>query len=356
MNTDQQLLERDLGAVDAARLHREAVVIDGLVFTSDGNADILKAGGVTAVNVTVASLTGGLEDAVDQLAVWHSRLRQPGCGWHRVLTVDDILKAKEKGKVGLIMGWQNMTSIGSNPDRIALFHALGLRVMQPTYNEGNLIADGCLEPRNAGLTAFGRQVVREMNRVGVAIDLSHLSERSCLDIAEASEVPVLLTHANAKAVLDVPRNKSDEVIKAVAKTGGLIGVSVYGPMCWSGNPAQPPSLTDFARHLEHIVELVGIEHVSFGTDFPALTNLDQAGDIIAMSLNRYPGNVGRYAAAFGNDVRTRYLKDCGSPADLPLITDFLIKRGWSANHVGHLLGGNYLDVLRRIWKDRSVAP
>jgi membrane dipeptidase len=282
-------------------------------------------------------------------------LRQADCGWLSVLTVDDILKAKELDKVGLIMGWQNMTPVGGNPDRIALFHALGVRVMQPTYNEGNLIADGCLEPRNAGLTALGRQVVREANRVGVAIDLSHLGERSCLDIAEASEAPVLLTHANAKAVLDVPRNKSDEVLKAVAKTGGLIGASVYGPMCWSGDPESPPSMADFVRHLEHIVKLVGIEHVALGTDFPALTNLGQAGDIIAMSLNRYPGNVGKYAAAFGNDVRTRYLKDCGSPADLPLITEFLIKRGWSEDHVRRLLGGNYLDVLRRIWKDRRAS-
>jgi membrane dipeptidase len=153
----------------------------------------------------------------------------------------------------------------------------------------------------------------------------------------------------------VPRNKSDEVIKAVATTGGLIGASVYGPMCWSGDPSRPPSLADFLRHLNHIVDLVGIEHVSFGTDFPGLTDLNKADDIIAMTLNRYPGNIGKYAAAFGNNVRTRYLKDCGSPSDLPIISEALVKNGWSEDHIKRFLGMNYIDVLGSIWKDSPGA-
>lgn len=338
----------------ALRLHAESVVIDGLIFSSDGNADILLSGGITAANVTVIGLQAGFEEAVDQLAAWHRRLSEPGSPWLHVRTVDDILAAKSTGRLGLIMGSQNMDMIGKNLDRIRFFHAAGLRVMQPTYNEGNLLADGCLEARDAGLTDLGREAVLEMNRVGVAIDLSHLGERACLQAAEVSRRPVLLTHANAKAVVDVPRNKSDRVIQAVAGTGGLIGLSVYGPMCWKGDPARAPSLADFLDHLNHVVDLVGIEHVSLGTDFPGLTNLDQAREIIAMTLARYPGNISRYAAAFGNDVRTRYLSDCSATRQIPAITEALARQGWSDDHISRFLGRNYLDVLKTIWSGETA--
>lgn len=336
------------------QLHADSVVIDGLIFCSDGNADILLAGGITAANVTVTGLQAGFMESVDQLAAWHRRLAQPDSPWLHVRTVDDILTAKKTGRLGLIMGSQSMDMIGKNLDRIRLLHAAGMRVMQPTYNEGNLLADGCLEPRDAGLTDLGRDAVREMNRVGVAIDLSHLGERACLQIVEITERPVLLTHANAKSVVNVPRNKSDHVIQAVAGTGGLIGISVYGPMCWSGDPSKAPSLSDFLRHLNHVVDLVGIERVSLGTDFPGLTDLDQARDIIAMTLARYPGNVSRYAAAFGNDVRTRYLSDCSAAAQIPAITDALGRQGWSDDHITRFLGRNYLEVLRKIWTEEAA--
>jgi membrane dipeptidase len=283
------------------------------------------------------------------MATWCARLDAPDSPWRLVQHTRDIAAAKAAGKVGLIMGWQNMRPIADRLERLTLFRRLGVRVMQLTYNERNFIGSGCLEPVDSGLSAFGKSAIKEMNRLGIAVDLSHVAERTCLDAIAASDQPVLITHANAKAVRDVPRNKSDAVIKAVAKAGGVIGASVYGPMCWNGDPSRRPNLSDFARHLEHIVDVAGIAQVSLGTDFPIVGDLAKVNYIIERTMARYPGNVNKYAAAFGNDVKTRYLSDCASPADLPNLTRALLERGWREVDIRALLGENLIRVLGRIW-------
>lgn len=330
-------------------LHKKATVIDGLVFQSDGTDAVLRAGNVAAVNVTVCGVNDDFEQACDQLASWLHRVARPHSWWHLVQTVEDIFEAQRLGKRGLIMGWQNLRPIADNLRRLRFFHRIGVRIMQLTYNERNLIGDGCLEPANGGLSQLGRRAIREMNELGIAIDLSHVGERSCLEAIELTARPVLVTHANAKAVSNVPRNKTDGVIKGVAATGGLIGVSVYGPMCWNGNRTRRPALEDFIRHVDHIAGLVGPEHIALGTDFPAVEDLGDVSGIINMTLARYPAAISAYAEAFGNDVRTRYLSDCGSPAELSAVTDALLKRGWPEIDVRGFLGENYLRVLPLIW-------
>ena len=328
------------------------IVIDGLVFMCDGSVEPLRAGGVDAVNVTVSGLTADFEQAFDDISDWLVRLNAPNSAWLQILSVEDFAKARSLGKVGLIMGWQNLRPIGDRINRLALAHRLGVRVMQLTYNEANLIGDGCLEARDAGLSAFGRKVVAELNTLGIAVDLSHVGERTTLDAIEVSDKPVLLTHANAKSVSGALRNKTDRVIKAVARTGGLIGLSVYGPMCWNGSPDRRPALEDFIRHLAHVVDLVGVEHVALGTDFPVVKDLSAVEHIIKMTLDRYPAAIATYAEAFGNDVRTRYLQDCSSPEQIPAIAEALQRRGWKHAEIDALLGQNYLRVLQSIWKSR----
>lgn len=334
---------------EAQALHRKSLVIDGLVFQSDGSDAVLRAGNVAAVNVTVCGLNADFQEACDQLAGWLHRLAQPNNPWHLILNTGDIPDAQRLGKRGLIMGWQNMRPIGDNLERLRFFHRLGIRVMQLTYNERNLIGDGCLEAANGGLSQLGRRAIGAMNELGIAIDLSHVGERTCLDAIDLTTRPVLLTHANAKAISDVPRNKSDQVIKGVAGSGGLIGVSVYGPMCWNGDRTRRPALQDFIRHADHIAGLVGPQHLALGTDFPAVENLDDVAGIIKMTLARYPAAISAYVQAFGNDVRTRYLADCDTPAALASLTDALLKYGWREDDVQGLLGANYMRVLPRIW-------
>jgi membrane dipeptidase len=342
--------EAGVAAINPAQVHRDATIVDGLVFMSDGYAVDLAAGNVAAINLTVAHMESDFASACDSASEWLQRAAAPGSAWHLVKTVADIPAAKARGKVGLIMGWQNMRAIEDQLHRIGFFHALGIRVMQLTYNNRNFIGDGCLEPEDSGLSLFGRRVVREMNRVGMAIDLSHVGERTSFQAAELSEKPVFLTHANAHAVVAMPRNKSDALIKAVAATGGTIGVSIYGPMCWDRNPAHEPCLDDFLRHLDHIVGLVGVGSVAFGTDLPAVKELRSVDHILEMTRTRFPENVGAYEEAFGGGARQRYLKEIGSPRDFPLIARALIERGWSAADVHGLLGGNLMRALDVVWQ------
>jgi membrane dipeptidase len=334
---------------DSEALYRDATIVDGLVFMSDGHTGDLRAANVSAINLTVAHMEAGFAEACDSAADWLQRASAPESYWQLVKTVADIRAAKANAKVGLIMGWQNMRPIEDRLDRIAFFHALGIRVMQLTYNNRNFIGDGCLEPENSGLSLLGRRVVREMNRVGMAIDLSHVGERTSFQAAELSEQPVFLTHANAHAVAAMPRNKTDALIKAVAATGGTIGVSIYGPMCWDRNPAHEPCLDDFMRHLDHIVDLVGVKSVAFGTDLPAVKDLRSVDHILEMTRTRFPENIGAYEQAFGGGARQRYLREIGSPRDFPLIARSLVARGWSSADIMGLLGGNFMRALDAVW-------
>ena len=328
-------------------LHRDALVIDGLVYHCDGDVSDLRAGAINALNITTCHFESDFTQACQEISRWHGRLAEPGSPWLQIETAADFAKAKAEDKIGLIMGWQNTRPIADELDRFHFFRRLGLRIMQLTYNYRNAFGDGCLEPEEAGLTLLGRDAVRIMNQLGIAIDLSHVGQRTMHDVIELSEQPVLITHANARALAELERNKTDDIIKAVADKGGVIGVSIYGPMCWNGDPARKPTLDDFFRHLDHIVDIAGIDHVGFGTDLATGANYP------AMAFERghwrrWEG-INRFNRVFGEEIPARYLADCNKHSDLPKITEMLAARGWSDAHIRGYLGANFQRVLGRIW-------
>jgi membrane dipeptidase len=327
----------------------DRTVIDGLFFYSDGHAEEALAGGIHAINLTVVHPLAGLTQAFDEIAEWTRRVRMPDSRWHLVRTTKDIIDAKAKGRLGLIMGWQNMLPIEDRIDRIALFQQLGVRIMQLTYNAANFIGDGCLERRDAGLTEFGRQVVSEMNAVGVAIDLSHCGEKVALDAAGITTKPLLLTHANANAVFARPRNKSDKVIRAVAQTGGVIGLSTHGFMNWTGNPAQPPSLEGFVANVKHVRNLVGIDHIGIGTDHAVLGEPGAADGFLKMSKEKFAGASGDFVAAFGNKLESRFPQEIPTPREYQQILQALSQHGLTSGEIDKIAGGNFLRAFRDIW-------
>ncbi len=335
---------------DATRLHSDALVIDGLMYHGDGDTARLRAAGVNAVNITVCGFEADFETACDQIADWLVILNRPCSGWRLIETVADIDQAQADGDVGLIMGWQNSRPIGDVIERLDLFHRLGMRVMQLTYNTRNYLGDGCLEPDNGGLSVLGYDAVARMNRLGIAIDLSHVGERTTLMAAEASEKPVLATHSNAKALADWPRNKSDEVIRAVAATGGTIGVSIYGPLLWNGDTSRPCGLGDLVRQAEYVAELVGVEHVSFGTDLSAVANdaaYELGVDMISELVNP---SAKAYAETFDNTMLGRYPADCRGLEALPRLTAAFVDAGWVEADIRSLLGLNLRRALAEIWR------
>ena len=333
-----------------SELHQRALVIDGLNFHGDGDATVVRNAGINAVNLTVSHFEVDFEAALDGLSYWLKVMREPDCQWLKVTTASDIETSHAHGRVGLIMGWQNLRPIADKLDRLVLLHELGLRIAQLTYNRRNFLGDGCLEPVDGGLSALGGDVVKLMNELGMAIDLSHVGQRTTVEAAGVSNKPVLATHANARSVTPALRNKTDDAIRAIADTGGVIGVSNYGPMCWDGDTARAPNLDDFERHLDHIVNLVGIDHVGLGTDLPAVANLDSVAHITRFTLGNYPGAIAKYAAAFGNDIRQRYLVDCANHAELYRITHRLQQRGWNEANILKFLGQNFLRAFREIWR------
>jgi len=306
------------------------IVIDGLVFHSDGNPEPLRTGGVTAANFTVAPYLEGFQSAFDSMSRWRAMAGRDNSGWKLVLRAADIRAAQEEGKTGLIMGWQN------------------LRVAQLTYNDANFVADGCGEERNGGLTVYGRRVVPELNRLGIAIDLSHCSERTTQETAGLSSQPVFLTHANAKSVDARLRNKTDESIRAVAATGGVIGCSVHGFMNWSGDPSQPPSLDNFVKHVKYVANLVGPEHIGIGNDFACVQNVAEVDRILTLSKN-YREAAGVFIDAFGNDLAKRYPKETPTPREFPKILEALDRGGFTAAEVDGIAGGNFLRAFGKVW-------
>lgn len=330
--------------------HENLLVIDALVFFSDGDATPLKEGNVAAVNLTVVEPLANIEATIDATALWLRRVNAAGSQWRLVRQVADIEAAKQEGRVGLIMGWQNADPFGNNLDRVRLFHDLGLRVVQLTYNQANLVADGCLEPRNAGLSRFGHDLVAEMNQVGIAIDLSHCGDATCLDAARVSTKPVLLTHANAYGIAARPRNKSDNALRAVAQSGGIVGISVHGFMNWNGDPTSPPSLEGFVQHARYVGNLVGYEHVGMGNDYASVGNPKTTEAILEMSKSKFPGATGDFVAAFGNSLDGRYPPEAPSPRELGRITLALAKAGLTSSQIEGIMGRNFLRAFGEIWR------
>ena len=331
----------------AAELQHRALVIDGLSYHSDGYTGDLRAGGINALNVTLNHFEADFTESCEKIAGWLAYMAVPDAEWAPIRQASDLAAAKDAGKIGLIMGWQNMRPVADDLDRIHLFHQLGVRVMQPTYNYRNFMGDGNLETEDAGLSILGRDAVGILNELGIAIDISHVGDHTSRDILALSTQPVLATHVDARALTPLARNKDDDILRAVANSGGVIGVSVYGPMLWDGDRNRRPSIDDFIRHLDYITELVGIEHVGFGTDIPVSNDLRRTAQI-AVNRRLWSG-ISDYGDCFGHDIPARYAAGANNHSKLPNITAALLERGWAEADIEAYLGANFARVLGEIW-------
>lgn len=249
----------------------------------------------------------------------------------------ELRSAVGAGVFAAVLHFQGTAPLGTDIELVDTFQRLGVRVMQPTYNYAGLVGDGCLEERDAGLTAFGRTVVERMQQVGVAVDLSHAGVRVCLDVLELASAPIIASHANARAVCDSPRNLSDEVIDKIAATGGVIGLCAF-PSFVSVDPA--PTLDQLLDHAVHIAERVGPEHVSLGTDF-----VDENADDY-----EYYGYDSRYYP------RPPWTWPSGLAwwPEVANVGPALRGRGFSDAEVAGVLGENLLRVLDAAWS--TTAP
>lgn len=325
----------------ARRVHERTVVVDGLAGSVDVYEPML-TGGVTAANVTLATSTPKSALAVLKAALRHHWLAETAPD--RLLVVEhasDIAAAKSSGRLGVLLGVQGCDFLEGDLDLVEVFQRIGLRIAQLTYSERNQLGSGCLEPEDLGITAFGRQVVRECNRVGIVVDVSHVGERTALGAVEVSEQPVILSHANVRALNENPRCVSDDLIRAVAATGGVMGVSAYASFAET-RPDVWPTLDDFVHHVSYTADLVGVDHVGIGTDmFEGRTDASFQFDV----QRRYGETLRSYSRR-----ETRMVQGLPSLADLPRVTAALLAHGFDEDDVAKILGGNFLRVFEKAWR------
>lgn len=255
--------------------------------------------------------------------------------------VDDLLRAHQEGRVALILCIEGAMPIENEIDRIDILYGLGVRLLGLTYSESNSLGSGLKEEKDGGLTFFGRRCVERMNKLGMAIDTAHSSDQTTLDAAEASKKPILATHVGARALWDIKRLKPDNVLKAIAKKGGLIGIEA-APHTTVTKKNPEHSIVSIMEHFEYVKNLVGIEHVTFGPD----TNY---GDHVglhrvfsaALSINQ--------AHAKGT-IEVPYVKGMENPTECSWnIVRWLVKNHYKDDEIAKIIGGNTIRVLREIW-------
>ncbi|NQT93274.1 MAG: membrane dipeptidase [Lentisphaerae bacterium] len=324
--------------MDAAQLHNDSIVFDGLVVSKWGK-DIfedMRRGGITAANCT-CSVWENFRDSMDNIASFKRWFDEYDHLLMQVRCTEDIRRAKDAGKVGICLGWQNTTGIEDRVNYLELFHELGVGIMQMTYNTQNFVGSGCYESDDGGLSDFGKEVVSEMNRLGILCDLSHVGPNTSRDVIKHSSKPVAYSHILPAALKEHQRNKSDEQLKFIVDHGGFVGVTIFAAFLKSGVDS---TIDDVVEAFEHVIDLVGEDRVGIGTDF-----IQGHGPDFFHWITHDKG-YGRKLIDVGSVYTPRGLECLG---DLPNLTAAFVNAGWSESRIRKVLGQNWVDLLKEVW-------
>ncbi len=317
----------------------DAVRIDGLVIARFSRAvfEDMHKGGITAANCTCC-VWHDFRATMANVAQWKHWFQEHSDLITQVHSAADIRRAKKEGRVGIILGWQNTSGIDDDIANLVLFRDLGVKVMQLTYNTQNLVGSGCWESRDGGLSDFGRDVVDELNRLRILIDLSHVGPQTSDDAIRHSKAPVAYTHC-CPMLKQHPRNKTDEQLRTIAAAGGFVGFASYTPFLPKGDES---TLDDCIAAMDYLINLVGEESVGIGTDWV------QDQDI---GFFRYlSADKGR-----GRPTTKPYAKVPPMPKGLETLADFsnfipaMERAGWSERRMRRVLGENWLRFLGDVW-------
>ena len=329
----------------AAALHRDALVWDMTLPWRDYGPQALRlatlprmaASGFNVVSLTLAADWNSVGQTAHKIAKERAYFLSHGDDYVLVEGVDDIARAKREGKLAVSFHFQGTNPVSYDTNLVEVYYALGVRHMLMAYNSKNAVGDGCNERTDGGLSNFGVQLVAEMNRVGMLIDGTHTGYKTTMELFEMSRDPVIFSHANPSAIAPHRRNIRDDQIEACARSGGVIGIDGVG-IFLGDNDVSPATVV---RHIDHVSELVGPQHVGLGIDYV----YDQVS--LTLGHNSRPAwNPGD--KAFGGTPRgaVKYVE----PESLPRITEALLQRGYGEADIRGILGENWLRVARRVWK------
>ncbi len=324
--------------MDPTQLHNDAIIFDGLIISKWGQGvfEDMHRGGVTAANCT-CSVWENFRGSMDNIAQFQRWFDEYADILIQVRTTDDIRRAKAAGKVGICLGWQNTSGIEDRLDYLELFRDLGVRIMQMTYNTQNFVGSGCFESDDGGLSDFGKEVVSEMNRLGILCDLSHVGPNTSRDVIEHSKQPVAYSHVLPASLKDHPRNKSDDQLKFIADHGGFIGVTMFAPFLKRGGDS---TIDDYVEAIEYVIDLVGEDCVGIGTDFT------QGHGPEFFDWLTHDKGTARKLVDVGDVYNPKGLETLHDYANL---TSALVRAGWTELRIRKVLGENWLNLLKAVW-------
>jgi membrane dipeptidase len=320
-----------------SNLHENSIIIDGLNISRFDRSvfEDMQKGGITATNCTV-SVWESFAKTVDNIALMKQQIRENSELLTLVRTTDDILRAKKEKRTGVILGFQNAHAFEDNLGYIEAFADMGVRVVQLCYNTQNLVGTGCYE-RDGGLSGFGREVISEMNRVGIMVDLSHVGGNTSSEAIAFSKKPVCYSHCLPSGLKEHPRNKSDEQLKEIADAGGFVGVTMFAPFLKRGIDA---TVEDYVEAIDYVVNLIGEDTVGIGSDFTQGYTVDFF-DWITHDKGRY-----RRLTNFGKVINPEGIRTIG---EFPNLTAAMERAGWSETRIRKIMGENWVRVFRDVW-------
>jgi membrane dipeptidase len=293
-------------------------------------------GGISAIHVTIC-YHEDFQEMVQNVIDWNRRFEDYSALIFQGRTASDVLKARKEGRTAIFFGFQNCSPIEDNIGLVEVCHQLGVRFMQLTYNNQSLLGTGCYEENDPGITRMGKQVIKEMNRVGLVVDMSHSAERSTLEAIEISERPIAITHANPTFWHPALRNKSDEVLKALGESGGMLGFSVYPHHLKDGSNC---TLESFCTMIADTADLMGINSIGIGTDLCQ----NQPDSVVEWMRNGTWTNdrdYGEGSASFaGFPDQPEWFRD---NRDFVNIASGLLSKGFSNEDVELVMGKNWLN-------------
>jgi membrane dipeptidase len=344
----------------ARALHRRAVVLDANLApptwyefappgwdeaqVSSETVDTVRGSGLTAIKLSIGGFNASFEETVAEIAAVQRLIEGRGDMFTQIRRADEIEAAKSAGKLGIIFSFESAAALEDKLDRINLFRALGVRVMQLTYNTPSPFGAGVLSPPDAGLTELGRAAIARMNEIGVALDLSHANQATAAAAMQASAKPVLMTHGGCVAVHPHPRNKTDAELRTLAEKGGVFGI--YDLFYLAPSPRQP-YLDDYMTHMAHALEVCGEDHVGIGSD-ASFGSFDVSPEARAdwervLAARRAAG------VAAPEEDRMPYTEGLNRPDRTLVIADALLRRGYPARVAEKVLGANFVRAFREIW-------
>ncbi|WP_054311591.1 membrane dipeptidase [Mesorhizobium sp. 1M-11] len=290
----------------------------------------LRIGGVNAIHTTI-SYHEDFRETVENIVRWNRWFETYPDLIFAGRTAGDVRRAQSEGRTAVFFGLQNCSSMEDDIGLVQVLHELGVRFMQLSYNNQSLLATGCYEANDPGITRMGREVIAEMNRVGMVIDMSHSATRSTLEAIELSKRPIAVTHANLHEWHPVPRNKPVDVMKALAETGGMLGFSLYPHHLRDGSAC---SLESFCSMVARAAEIMGVKNIGIGSDLCQ----DQPDEVVQwMRRGKWTKEAPTEGVAFPSQPDW-----FGSNRDFRNVADGLKKAGFSKNDTDDVMGGNWL--------------